>query len=94
MPVTVMVTVTIAVPLLAVFAASWKVSVPGRGHGSPIIVGTRVFLESADEQDKIQTVTGDDVDVPGGHLIVKNPNTKETVAVSPDQFKAEFTVKR
>lgn len=34
----------------------WKVPVPGRGHASPIVVGTRIFLESADEQDKTQTV--------------------------------------
>src|SRR5437879_6306573 len=34
----------------------WKTPVPGRGHASPIVVGTRVLLESADEQDKTQTV--------------------------------------
>jgi outer membrane protein assembly factor BamB len=34
----------------------WKTPVPGRGHGSPIVVGSRIFLESADEQAKTQFV--------------------------------------
>jgi outer membrane protein assembly factor BamB len=34
----------------------WKAAVPGRGHASPIVVGTRVFLESAEEKDKTQSV--------------------------------------
>jgi len=34
----------------------WKAPVPGRGHASPIVVGTRIFLESADEKDKTQSV--------------------------------------
>ncbi|MGE3809202.1 MAG: PQQ-binding-like beta-propeller repeat protein, partial [Gemmataceae bacterium] len=34
----------------------WKAAVPGRGHGSPIVVGSRVFLESADEQKQTQFV--------------------------------------
>ena len=34
----------------------WKVAVPGRGHSSPIVVGDRVFLASADEQKKIHHV--------------------------------------
>ena len=34
----------------------WKVSVPGRGHSSPIVVGDRVFLATADEQQKIHYV--------------------------------------
>src|SRR4051812_35104032 len=27
---------------------AWKAKVPGRGHGSPIVVGDRVFLQTAD----------------------------------------------
>jgi outer membrane protein assembly factor BamB len=34
----------------------WKVPVPGRGHSSPIVVGNRVFLASADEKLKIHHV--------------------------------------
>src|SRR5262245_48700511 len=34
----------------------WKAPVPGRGHGSPIVVGSRIFLETADEQAKSQSV--------------------------------------
>jgi len=34
----------------------WKTPVPGRGHASPIVVGTRIFLESADEQGKTQSI--------------------------------------
>lgn len=34
----------------------WKALVPGRGHGSPTIVGDQVFLATADEQREIQSV--------------------------------------
>lgn len=34
----------------------WKAPVPGRGHGSPIIVGDRVFLATADEAKGSQSV--------------------------------------
>lgn len=34
----------------------WKAPVPGRGHGSPAIVGDRVFLATADEARAIQSV--------------------------------------
>ncbi len=34
----------------------WKVKIPGRGHSSPIVVGDRVFLATADEAKKTQSV--------------------------------------
>jgi outer membrane protein assembly factor BamB len=34
----------------------WKTPVPGRGHGSPTVVGDRVFLATADEQQEVQSV--------------------------------------
>ena len=34
----------------------WKRKIPGRGHSSPIIVNDRIFLETADEQEKTQSV--------------------------------------
>jgi outer membrane protein assembly factor BamB len=34
----------------------WKVPVPGRGHGSPTVVGTRVFLATADHETETQYV--------------------------------------
>jgi outer membrane protein assembly factor BamB len=34
----------------------WKVPVPGRGHASPIVVGERVLLATADEAQQIQSV--------------------------------------
>lgn len=34
----------------------WKTPIPGRGHGSPIIVGQRVFLQTADEEKGLQAV--------------------------------------
>jgi outer membrane protein assembly factor BamB len=30
----------------------WKSPVPGRGHSSPIVVGDKVFLETADEASR------------------------------------------
>ena len=34
----------------------WKSPVPGRGHGSPTVVGNQVFLASADAERKVQAV--------------------------------------
>lgn len=34
----------------------WKTPVPGRGHGSPIVVGDRVLLATADDKDEAQSV--------------------------------------
>lgn len=34
----------------------WKSPVPGRGHGSPTVVGNRIFLAVADEVREIQSV--------------------------------------
>ena len=36
--------------------ATWKVPVPGRGHSSPIVVGERVYLATADDRKKIHSV--------------------------------------
>lgn len=38
----------------------WKAPVPGRGHCSPIVVGNRVFLATADEVRKIHAVVAFD----------------------------------
>lgn len=34
----------------------WKTPVPGRGHSSPIVVGSRVFLTTADTKQQIHSV--------------------------------------
>ena len=34
----------------------WSTKVPGRGHGSPTIYGGRIFLATADEKMKTQTL--------------------------------------
>ena len=34
----------------------WKTTVPGRGHGSPIVIGNLVFLPTADESKQIHSV--------------------------------------
>ena len=34
----------------------WKAPVPGRGHGTPIVVGTQVVLATADEEKEVQSV--------------------------------------
>lgn len=34
----------------------WKVPVPGRGHSSPVVVGPRIFLTTADEPKQTQSV--------------------------------------
>lgn len=35
---------------------TWKVKVPGRGHASPVIVGNRIYLATADEEKYNQSV--------------------------------------
>lgn len=34
----------------------WRANVPGRGHSSPIVVGSKVLLTTADEQQQVQSV--------------------------------------
>lgn len=34
----------------------WKAPVPGRGHGSPIVIGDRVFLATAERDKQIQSL--------------------------------------
>lgn len=34
----------------------WKTKLPGRGHSSPIVLGERIYLATADEQTQIQSV--------------------------------------
>ena len=34
----------------------WKVTIPGRGHSSPIVVGDQVIVATADEEKEIQSV--------------------------------------
>lgn len=34
----------------------WKVPLAGRGHGSPIVVGSRVFITAADEEQQVQSL--------------------------------------
>lgn len=36
----------------------WKAPLPGRGHGSPTVVGDRIYLATADETKRIQSVLG------------------------------------
>lgn len=38
----------------------WKTPVPGRGHASPTVVGDRIFLATADERSKVQSVVAFD----------------------------------
>jgi outer membrane protein assembly factor BamB len=35
---------------------AWKTPVPGRGHGTPILVGDRIYLATADVKDQTQSV--------------------------------------
>ncbi len=35
---------------------AWKVPVPGKGHGSPIVIGDHVLLQTADSERQVQSV--------------------------------------
>ncbi len=45
----------------------WKTRLPGRGHGSPTVLGNRIFLSSADENAQIQFMMA--VDRESGKLV-------------------------
>ncbi|MDP1797102.1 MAG: PQQ-binding-like beta-propeller repeat protein, partial [Planctomycetaceae bacterium] len=34
----------------------WKTPLPGRGHGSPIVLGSSIYLETADDEVQVQSV--------------------------------------
>ena len=82
---------------------AWKTPVPGRGHGSPTVVGNQIFLATADEQRQVQSVICFDrnsgkqiwrTDVHTGNL-VKKGNTKTshascTVACDGQQLFVNF----
>lgn len=68
----------------------WEAAIPGRGHGSPIVVGDRVFLAAADQDAETQSVlcfdrkTGKHVwqsEVHKGHF-AKGGNAKSSHASS------------
>lgn len=74
---------------------AWKVEVPGRGHSSPIVVGDRVFLTSANEKQKVHSILAFDrangkqlwkIDVNQGGFPDKNhaKNTEATPTVASD----------
>ena len=69
----------------------WKAPVPGRGHGSPTVVGNQVFLAAAQEEEGIQSVlcfakaTGEvlwKTEVHRGNLMTDVGNKKATQASS------------
>lgn len=75
--------------------ALWKTPVPGRGHSSPTVVGDRVFLCTADEQKKVQSVVAFDrksgdqlwmVEISRGGFPAKNhhKNTEATPSIACD----------
>ena len=39
----------------------WKTKVPGRGHASPIVVGSKVFLSTSNPQKQIHSVIAFDL---------------------------------
>lgn len=73
----------------------WKVPVPGRGHSSPIVVGDRVFLTTADTKAKVHSVLAFDratgkslwqIEVNRGAFPAKNhaKNTEATPTIASD----------
>lgn len=73
----------------------WKTPVPGRGHSSPIVVGQKVFLTTADKDKQIHSVLAFDrkdgqqlwqVEVSQGGFPAKNhpKNTEATPTIASD----------
>ena len=81
----------------------WKSPVPGRGHASPIVIGDRIFLATADEKAKVQAVLAFDrkTGKPVGKIAVNeggfpernHPNNTEatpTIACDGERLFAAF----
>ncbi len=80
----------------------WKAPLPSRGHGSPTIVGDRIFLATADEQRQVQSVvclsrsTGEPkwkTDLSQGgfpKIHSKNTHASQTVACDGERIFASF----
>ncbi len=73
----------------------WKTPVPGRGHSSPIVVGDRIYLTTADEAAKVHSILIFDrasgkqlkkVDVNTGAFPARNhpKNTEATPSIACD----------
>lgn len=73
----------------------WKTPVPGRGHSSPIVVGQKVFLTTADKDKQIHSVLAFDrkdgqqlwqVEISQGGFPAKNhpKNTEATPTIASD----------
>lgn len=81
----------------------WKTPVPGRGHGSPIIARGKIFLPSADEQQKIHGVFAFDLETGKQEWAVevnrggfparnhaKNTEASPTIATDGERLYASF----
>jgi outer membrane protein assembly factor BamB len=70
----------------------WKVEIPGRGHGSPTIVGNRIYLASADEALRTQFVMA--LDRESGEILWQTTvyETSEWPAIHPKNTHASATV--
>lgn len=77
----------------------WRTPVPGRGHSSPTVIGNRVFLTTADEENQTQSVLAFDrasgkplwskVLFTGGHdQKTHKRNTQATSSVASDGERA------
>lgn len=70
----------------------WKSKVPGRGHSSPIVVGNKIFLTTADEAEQSQSVLAYDRDS-GSQLWNTTVSTGEfNPAIHPKNTHASPTV--
>lgn len=82
---------------------AWQSPVPGRGHSSPIVVGDRVFLATADEAQQVQAVLAYDrrtgkplwkTDVARGGFLsaihAKNTHASPTLACDGQRLFAVF----
>ena len=81
----------------------WKTPVPGRGHSTPTLVGSRIFLTTADEQKKVQQVLAFDratgrslwsTDIHAGNfetnIHTKNSQASATIACDGERVFALF----
>lgn len=82
---------------------AWKVPIPGRGHASPTIAGDLIVLETADEQQQVQSVLAFDLasgeqvwkaDLHQGNFETamhdKNTQATSTVAFDGERLYATF----
>lgn len=76
----------------------WKTEIPGKGHGTPVVWGNRIYLTTAVESGRLSEVTGHDPvsheGHDGAHDNLKPSHTLDFRVLALDRFSGEIVWSR